>query len=131
MGHNKKIQGLRFPCTLFCMGGGGGGRIRKINGMALTKFDPCIAADQLLQQSLERVSRNSATTSTLVGPNIFHLQSRSYTFKIMVGPIIVWLRLSQMVTPTLHFFRHPCVRFMVHSATKITSLRCNSTLFHG
>ena len=36
-----------------------------------------------------------------------------------------------MVRPTLRSFCHPCLRFMVHSAIKITSFRWNSALFYG
>ena len=39
--------------------------ILKINGVTLTKFNACMAVDQLLQYSLDRASRNGTTTSTL------------------------------------------------------------------
>ena len=96
MGQNQmKNPRTMFPYTLFCMaGGGGGGRgegKEKINGMTLTKFNACMAVDQLLQYSLDRAAGNDPTTSTLE-QEFFHLQSKSYTFKIMVRPTIVWLR---------------------------------------
>ena len=40
--------------------------------------------------------------------NFCHLRSKSYIFKILVGPIIVWSRFSQVVGPILDSFRHPC-----------------------
>ena len=43
----------------------------KISGMTLTKFNACMAVDQLLQQSLDKDSGNGPTTSTLVGPKFF------------------------------------------------------------
>ena len=68
---------------LFCMG------VWKINGMTLTKLNACMAVDQLLQLSLDRAGGNDSTTLTLGQTKKFHLQSKSYTFKIMIGPIVV------------------------------------------
>ena len=42
-----------FSYTLFCVcvcgGGGEGGEVWKIKGMTLTKFNTCMAVDQVLQ----------------------------------------------------------------------------------
>ena len=47
MGQNQiKSPRTMFSYTHFCRGGGG---VWKINGMTLTKFNACMAVDQLLQ----------------------------------------------------------------------------------
>ena len=42
----------------------------------------------------DKAGRSGPTTPTLVGPKFYHLRSKSYVFKILVGPTIVWSRFS-------------------------------------
>ena len=61
----------------------------KINRMILAKLNACMAVDHNCLTGPAEMVRSLPPWSN---QKIFHLQSKSYTFKIMVGPITVWLR---------------------------------------